>query len=66
MSTAPQELLQTHSEIAAMALLSELLPAISLGLDSLGGKMPNGVEDLVPRGNGKIISLDYCKWNFLK
>jgi hypothetical protein len=38
MPTAPQELLQTDSEIVARALLSELLSAISVGLDSLGGK----------------------------
>jgi len=46
MSTAAQELPQTHSEIVAMALLSELPPAISVALDSLGGKMTTGVEDL--------------------
>ena len=46
MSTAAQELPQTHSEIVAMALLSELPPAISVALDSLGGKMTKGVEDL--------------------
>jgi hypothetical protein len=46
MSTAAQELPKTHSEIVAMALLSELQPAIAVALDSLGGKMTKGVEDL--------------------
>ena len=46
MSTAAQELPEIHSEVVAMALLSELSPAISVALDSLGGKMTNGVEDL--------------------
>ena len=46
MSTAAQELPETHSEVVAMALLSELQPAIALALDSLGGKMTTGVEDL--------------------
>ena len=46
MSTAAQELPQTHSEVVAMALLSELQPAIAVALDSLGGKMTKGVEDL--------------------
>src|SRR5881227_4323391 len=46
MSTAAQELPQTHSEIVAMALLSEIQPAIAVALDSLGGKMTKGVEDL--------------------
>jgi hypothetical protein len=46
MAAAAQQLPQTHSEIVAMALLSELSPAISVALDSLGGKMTNGVEDL--------------------
>src|SRR5438874_5595856 len=46
MSTAAQKLAQTHSEVVAMALLSELQPAIAVAIDSLGGKMPKGVEDL--------------------
>jgi Family of unknown function (DUF5677) len=46
MSTGAKKLPQTHSEIVAMALLSELSPAISVALDSLGRKMTNGVEDL--------------------
>ena len=46
MSTAAQELPQTHSEVVAMALLSELQPAIAVALDSLGGKMTKDVEDL--------------------
>jgi hypothetical protein len=46
MSTAAQELPQTHSEVVAMALLSELQPAIVAALDSLGGKITKGVEDL--------------------
>lgn len=46
MSTAAQELPQTHSEVVAMALLSELQPAIIVALNSLGGKMTKGVEDL--------------------
>jgi hypothetical protein len=41
-----QELPRTHSEVVAMALLSELQPAIAAALDSLGGKMTKGVEDL--------------------
>src|SRR5438477_11630912 len=46
MSTAAQKLAQTHSEVVAMALLSELQPAIAVALDSLGGKMTKGVEAL--------------------
>jgi hypothetical protein len=46
MSTAAQKLPQAHSEVVAMALLSELQPAIAVALDSLGGKMTKGVEDL--------------------
>ena len=46
MSTAAQELPETHSEVVAMALLSELQPAIAVALDSLGGKMTKVVEDL--------------------
>lgn len=46
MSTAAKELPQTHPEVVAMALLSELRPAIDAALDSLGGKMTKGVEDL--------------------
>src|SRR5437667_1314931 len=46
MSAADQELAQTHSEVVAMALLSELRPAIDVALDSLGRKMTKGVEDL--------------------
>ena len=46
MCTAEHELPQKHTEIAAMALLSELQPAIAVALDSLGGKMTKGVEDL--------------------
>jgi len=46
MSTAAQELPETHSEVVAMGLLSELQPAIAVALDSLGGKMTKGVEDL--------------------
>jgi hypothetical protein len=46
MSTHAQELPGTHSEVVAMALLSELQPAIAAALDSLGGKMTKGVEDL--------------------
>ena len=46
MSTAAQELPPTHPEVVAMALLSELQPAIAVALDSLGGKMTKGVEDL--------------------
>ena len=46
MSTHAQELPGTHSEVVAMALLSELRPAIAAALDSLGGKMTKGVEDL--------------------
>jgi hypothetical protein len=46
MSAAAKELPQTHSEIVAMALLSEIQPAIAVALNSLGGKMTKGVEDL--------------------
>src|SRR4029077_10528632 len=46
MCATRQELPGTHTEIVAMTLLSELSPAISVALDSLGGKMTNGVEDL--------------------
>jgi hypothetical protein len=46
MSAAAKELPQTHSEIVAMALLSEIRPAIAVALNSLGGKMTKGVEDL--------------------
>jgi hypothetical protein len=46
MSTAARQLPQTHSEAVAMALLSELQPAIAAALNSLGGKMTKGVEDL--------------------
>jgi len=46
MSTRAQELPGTHSEVVAMALLCELQPAIAAALDSLGGKMTKGVEDL--------------------
>src|SRR5207247_11264183 len=46
MSIPAQELPQTHSEVVAMALLSELQPAVAVALDSLGGKMTKGVEDL--------------------
>lgn len=46
MSTAAQELPETRSEVVAMALLSELQPAIAVALNSLGGKMTKGVEDL--------------------
>src|SRR5205814_6644269 len=43
MSTAAQELPQTHSEVVAMALLLELQPAIAVALDSLGDKWFGGV-----------------------
>src|SRR2546430_10541972 len=46
MSTAAQEIRQTHSEVVATALLSKVQPAIAVVLDSLGGKMTKGVEDL--------------------
>jgi len=46
MSAAAKELPQTHSEIVAMALLWEIQPAIAVALNSLGGKMTKGVEDL--------------------
>jgi Family of unknown function (DUF5677) len=46
MFPATEELPQTHPEVVAMTLLSELQPAIGLALDSLGGKMTKGVEDL--------------------
>ena len=46
MSAAAKKLPQTHSEIVAMALLSEIQPAIAVALNSLGGKMTKGVEDL--------------------
>jgi hypothetical protein len=46
MTTAAQELPETHSEVVARALLSELQPALAVALNSLGGKMTKGVEDL--------------------
>jgi hypothetical protein len=46
MAAAPPELPQTHSEVVAMALLSELQPALAVALNSLGGRMTKGVEDL--------------------
>ncbi|HEY2800016.1 MAG TPA: DUF5677 domain-containing protein [Chthoniobacterales bacterium] len=46
MSATAQELPQTHSEVVAMTLLSELQPALAVALDSLGGRMTKGVEDL--------------------
>jgi hypothetical protein len=35
----------THSEVVGMALLSELQPAIATALDSVGGKLPERVEE---------------------
>jgi hypothetical protein len=44
MSTAPQELPSTHTEVVAMTLLSDVQPALAVALDSLGGRIPKRVE----------------------
>jgi hypothetical protein len=47
-STAQQnadDLPPTHSEVVGMTLLSDLQPAIAKAIDSLGGKLPERVEE---------------------
>ena len=49
-----------------MALLSELSPAISVALDSLGGKMTNGVEDLYYLYASRHISIAVDAFTLLR
>jgi hypothetical protein len=57
MAMTARELPERHSEVVAMTLLSELQPAIALALDSLGGKMTKGVEDIYYLYTSRHINL---------